>query len=156
MHSRIFQVSMEPIDECDYIEESNYDDHWFTNSIADYVSDSFSRSEDLKWLEDCYDTKGIEFGVDDNGEYLVIKSKQKYFEYNFNKFMEIINKIKTYTFDDFIQDSHEIWQLENAYEDKFGFYVDTDDNGLITLDSFVRTYPENEKFYIGGTIDYHY
>ena len=155
MHSRIFQVSMEPFDECDYIEESNYYDHWFTNSIADYVSDSFSRSEDLKWLEDCYDTKGIEFGVDDNGEYLVIKSKQKYFKDNFEGFIDILNKIKERTLDDFMYGIPELYTLNALHEDKYGFYIDA--NGeLMTLDSFIRLCTTEEKYYIGGTIDYHY
>lgn len=155
MHSRIFQVSTEPIDKADYITESDYYDHWFTHSIADYVNGNCYRDEDLKWLEDCYDEKGIKFGVDDNGEYLIIESKKAYFENSFNKFMETLDKIKNYTIDDFAQGFFEMWILKESYEDKFGFYMDTEDNGLITIDSFVRTYPENVKVYIGGTIDYH-
>ena len=48
MHSRIFQVSEKPIDKADYIGESDYWDHWFTNSVADYVSEDCYRDEDLK------------------------------------------------------------------------------------------------------------
>jgi hypothetical protein len=155
MHSRIFQVSEKPIDKADYIGESDYWDHWFTNSVADYVSEDCYRDEDLKWFEDCYEHHGIEFGKDDNGEYLIIKSKHKYFENNFAKFMETIDKISTYTIDDFINGIFEMWHLKNAYEEKFGFYIEVDGYGLITMDNFVRELPENVKFYIGGTIDYH-
>jgi hypothetical protein len=149
-------VSTRPIDKADYITESDYYDHWFTHSIADYVNEDCYRDEDLKWLEDCYDEKGIKFGVDNSGEYLIIESKKAYFENSFNKFMETLDKIKNYTIDDFAQGFFEMWILKKSYEDKFGFYMDTEDNELITMDSFVRTYPENVKVYIGGTIDYHY
>lgn len=156
MHSRIFQLSTNPIKKEDYTDESEYYDHWFTKSVADYVIDSDYRDEDLKWLEDCYENQGIEFGKDDNGEYLIIKSKHKYFENSFTKFMETINKIKNYTIDDFINGFFEMWHLKNAYEDKYGFYTDVEDYGLITMDEFVRKFSENVKFYIGGTLDYHY
>ena len=69
--------------------------------------------------------------------------------------MEIIDKISTYTIDDFINGIFEMWHLENAYEEKFGFYMEVDGYGLITMDNFARELPENVKFYIGGTIDYH-
>ena len=157
MHSRIFQVSTEPIEKCDYIIESDYWDHWFTNSFADYVNDDCDREYDISWLDSCYGTDILEFGVDNNGNYFIIKNKQKYFEGKYNRFVETIEKIKNCTIDEFIKSiGHEIWTLKDAYEDKFGFYIQTSENGLITLDSFMRAYPEGTKFYIGGTIDYHY
>ena len=156
MHSRIFQVSTNPIKKEDYTDDSEYYDHWFTRSVADYVIDSAYRDGDLKWLEDCYESQGIEFGKDDNGEYLIIKSKHKYFENSFTKFMETIDKISSYTIDDFINGFSEMWHLKNAYEVKYGFYTDVEDYGLITIDEFVRKFSENVKFYIGGTLDYHY
>ena len=156
MHSRIFQVSLEPIKKEDYIDESHYIyEHWFTNSIADYVSSNCYRDEDLKWIEDCYENQGIKFGVDENGEYLIVKSKQKYFENSFHKFMEAIEKVKNYTIDDFVEGFVEMWRLKNAYEDKYGFYVDADGE-LMSFDSFIRCCVINEKYYIGGTVDYHY
>lgn len=155
MHSRIFQVSTEPIDKADYITESDYWDHWFMYSIADYVNENCFRDEDLKWLEDCYDEKGIKFGVDNNGEYLIIESKEEYFKNAFKRFQELLDKVKGYNINGFINGINEMWELKNAYEEKYGFYVQTDDNGLITLDEFIRVYEENQKYYIGGTIDYH-
>lgn len=157
MHSRIFQVSKEPIDKEDYIDESNYIyDHWFTNSVADYVSNSCYRDEDLKWFEDCYEEKGIKFGVDDNGEYLIIESKVKYFEKSFKRFKELLEKINSYDITGFTKGIDEFWELKNEYEEKYGFYIHLDGDELMTLDDFARTHPENVKFYIGGTIDYHF
>ena len=156
MHSRIFQVSTRPIDKADYITESDYWDHWFTHSIADYIDGDCYRDEDLKWLEDCYDEKGIKFGVDNNGEYLIIESKVKYFDEAYKRFKKLIKTISECGITHFINGIDEFWDLKNVYEDKFGFYMQTDDDGLMTMDNFIRTYPENVKVYIGGTIDYHY
>lgn len=154
MHSRIFQVSTEPIDKSDYITESSFWGHWFIGSIADYISENCYRDEDLKWFEDCSEQKGIEFGVDENGEYFIVLNKQKYFENSFHKFMTTIDKIKNYTIDDFVNGFNEMWHLKNAYEDKYGFYIDADGE-LMTFDNFIRDCAMEEKFYIGGTIDYH-
>ena len=153
MHSRIFQVSMEPIDKNEYITESDYYDHWFTNSVANYVSDDCDAYDDVKWLQDC--VKGITFGGDENGVYLIIKDKEKYFEDAFRQFKATLDVLKGCTIQDFTKGILDMYGLKNAYEEKFGFYVETEDNGLITMDNFIRIYPENEKFYIGGTINYH-
>ena len=154
MHSRIFQVSMKPIENTDYIDESNYYDHWFTNSIADYVSDSTNRIEDINWLESC--TKGIIVSSDEDGEFLIVTDREKYFKNKFDAFKEAIEIIKDFTITEFVNDlSYDIWKVNNAYENKYGFYVDTDEE-LITLDEFVRTCVLNAKYYIGATLDYHY
>ena len=152
MHSRIFQVSLEPINKADYIEESNYWDHWFLNEVADYVVDSDDRNADIAWLKDC--EKGYTVNHDANGDYLVITSRTDYFKNAFKRFAETLEQIKNCTIENFATGMYEIWGLENSYEDKFGFYVDADGE-LMTFDSFVRHCAEGEKYYIGGTIDYH-
>ena len=50
-------------------------------------------------------------------------------------------------------DIHQL--LKNANENKFGFYVDADGE-LMTFDTFIRKCVTNEKYYIGGTVDYHF
>lgn len=155
MHSRIFQVSLDPIDKDDYIEESNYWDHWFTSELADYVNGDCDRKDDIEWLKHFYSTNGIEFGADDNGEYFIVKNKCAYFADKFETFTEIIKRMNNYTLDGFVYGVSEMWSLNNTYEDKYGFYVDIDEE-LMTLDSFVRRCVTEEKYYIGGTLDYHW
>lgn len=152
MHSRIFQVSLDPIEKANYITEGDYYDHWFTNSIADYVSDDCDRDEDIKWLKGC--VNGISFGADDNGEYFIVESKELYFEKSFIAFKEVLDKLNKYTLSDFSQGIFEIYHLNISYEDKYGFYIDADGE-LMTLDEFVRGCVEKEKYYLGGTCDYH-
>lgn len=153
MHSRIFQVSMTPIEKTDYINESNYYDHWFTRTIADYVSDSTNRAEDINWLSSC---NGIVVSDDENEESLIVINREEYFKNQFNAFKEAIEIIKDFTITEFANgSSYDIWKVNNAYEDKYGFYVD-EDGELVTLDEFIRTCALNTKYYIGGTVDYHY
>ena len=76
MHSRIYQISTNPIHKDDYIDESNYYDHWFTNSVADYVNGDTNRADDIKRLKSCYDNSGLLFGVDNDGEYFIVEDKQ--------------------------------------------------------------------------------
>ena len=155
MHSRIFQVSMEPINKADYIVESDYWDHWFTNTWADYVSEDCDRKDSIEWLKNCYETKGIKFGTDDNGEYFIVKNKQAYFENSFKAFTDILEEIAKYTIEDFTYGFIEMYSLKQAYENKYGFYVDADGE-LMTLDSFIRGCATGEIYYIGNTIDYHF
>jgi hypothetical protein len=153
MHSRIFQISFDPIEKKEYIVESNYWDHWFVREIADYVNGNTDRDDDIKWLEDCCD--GFVFGKDDDGEYFIVENKEEYFKEKFERFMQTLDKIKNYTLKDFTNGFFEMWTLKDAYEDKFGFYVDADGE-LMNLDDFVRGCAKGEKYYIGGTIDYHW
>lgn len=153
MHSRIFQISKEPIDKADYIDSGYYDyDHWFTNSVADYVSDDCNRDADIEWLKSC--AKGLIFDKDNYGDYFVVKNKEDYFESKFKTFQTSLDKIKECTIEDFSNGMLGIWSLKNAYEEKFGFYVDVDGE-VISFDSFVRCFAVNEKWYVGNTLDYH-
>ena len=153
MHSRIFQVSISPIKEVDYITEADYDyEHWFYREITDYVVASDDRNADIEWLKSC--AKGLIFDKDNYGDYFIVKSKEDYFERRFKVFQNILDKIKECTIENFANDMFELWSLKNAYEEKFGFYVDIDGE-MMSFDSFVRCFAVNEKWYVGNTLDYH-
>jgi hypothetical protein len=158
MHSRIFQISKNPIDKVDYIEESNYWDHWFIGSIADYVNGDTDRESDIEWLKHCYNNEGLLFGVDEGGEYFIVEDKHKYFAKNFEAFQKALKELTDVTIDDFITGKYgmNMCNLKLAYDDELGFYVDGDDTGMETFDSCIRSSSNGTKFYIGSTIDYHF
>ncbi len=158
MHSRIFQISTTPIDKEDYIEESDYWDHWFTNSVADYVNGDTNRESDIEWLKDCYDNDGLSFGADSGGEYFVVEDKSKYFTKRFEMFQKTLRELSEVTLDDFANGacSGKVYNLNATYDDEFGFYVDGEDTGMETFDNFIRYCNNGGKFYIGSTIDYHW
>ena len=160
MHSRIFQISKTPIDRDDYIEEDKYYDHWFTNSVADYVDGDTNRYDDIKWLQSCYENEGLSFGRDDSGEYFVVEDKSRYFETNFEEFKKALQELSEKTFDDFMNGERRmsLYRLKSSYDEELGFYIDDNGEyqGLATFDRFMRCATEGEKYYIGATIDYHF
>lgn len=158
MHSRIYQISTKPIHKDDYIEESNYYDHWFTNSVADYVNGNTDREDDIDWLKSCYKAQGLSFGVDEDGEYFIVEDKSKYFAKSFELFQKALKELSEITIDDFLTTKYgmKMYNLKSAYDDEFGFYVDGDGIGMETFDAFVRYADVNAKYYIGATIDYHF
>lgn len=156
MHSRIFQVSETPIEKSDYIVESNYWDHWFLNSHADYVAES-NREEDIEWLKECC-YKGLVVDKDDKGEFIIVTNKEDYFKPKFDRFKKALEKANNISLEDFANGNASIWNLKNAFEERYEFYIDYADGygELFTLDSFVRNCTIDVKYYIGGTMDYHY
>ena len=158
MHSRIFQISLAPIDKDDYIEESYYWDSSFIGSVADYVNDDTDRMSDIEWLKDCYKDRGISFGADDSGEYFIIEDKVKYFAPKFETFQKALKELSEITIDDFINCScgMQMYKLKEAYIDEYGFYIDGHEETLETFDAFVHYARTDEKYYIGATIDYHF
>ena len=159
MHSRIYQISKAPIDRDDYIGEDKYYDHWFLNSIADYVNEDTNRDDDIEWIQDCYGNKGLSFGQDDNGEYFIIEDRTKYFEAKFEEFKKELEELSKKTLDDFMDRSNmSLFRLKDSYDDEFGFYIDDNGEyqGLATFDEFMRCTTVGTKYYIGATIDYHW
>lgn len=158
MHSRIYQISKAPIAKYDYIEEDNYYDHWFTNEIADYVDGATDRESDIGWLKDCYKNRGLSFGTDNNGEYFIVEDKAKYFTINFEAYQKALKELSELTLDDFMNGKCGLvlYRLREAYDDKFGFYVECEDCGCETFDGFIRYATVGTKYYIGATIDYHF
>lgn len=158
MHSRIYQISETPINKCDYIDEDKYYDHWFTNSVADYVDGNTNRNDDIMWLKNCYETEGLSFGRDNNGEYFIIEDKAKYFEKKLEEFKKALVELSEITMDDFISDKRGmyLYRLKSSYDNEFGFYVEWEYSGCTTFDRFMRYATVGTKYYIGSTIDYHF
>jgi hypothetical protein len=158
MHSRIYQISKQPIDKSDYIEESNYYDHWFTNQIADYVNGDTVRENDIDWLMACIKDKGISFSLFGDEIHFIVEDKIKYFESKFEAFKNAIKELSVISIEQFISGECglSMYHLKEAYDDRFGFYVDGDETDLVTFDDFVRQAEVGVKYYIGATIDYHF
>ena len=170
MHSRIFQVSTEPINEEDYISESTFYDSSFIGEVADYVNEDTDRADDINWLKEYIkDRGGIEINEDENT--ITIVDKREFFEKGFEKFKELIEKLEDINLIQF-SGTAEQGDLENSHfafstlmydlkceaeGDMFGFYVyDSDNWGYpARLDEWIRSTKNGDKFYFGATIDYH-
>lgn len=152
MHSRIFQMDIEPINKKDYIDESTFYEDTFIGTIADYVDEDTNRDEDIQWLVDCYEKYGMEYNKEE--DYVIFKKgfKKNYFRERFKLFKETIDEL---TFEDFAYDTRaNLYKIKSLMEDRFSFYVYFDDYWM-TFDRFVRQLEEDKKYYLGATIDYH-
>lgn len=154
MHSRIFQISKNPIDEDSYLEESRYYDN-FVGGIADYVDTIGYPDEDYKWLGGM---KGIT--VDPDKKTLTIDSKVEYFKKKYETFIKQTDDLSHLSIDDFITNKadYDIYIAANTYEEKYEFYVDDDGEyfGLVSLDHLLRSSKDGDMYHLGAVFDYHY
>ena len=153
MHSRIFQISKEPITKDNYAHTSRYEDG-FVGRIADYVVESDSKASDISWLTTCHEGLKVE------GNTLTIISKEEYFEKSFTEFKNLLEELKDYTITDFIDRKNwmKFYNLKASYNEEYGFYIDDNDEyfGIATLDEFMRNVEDGDVYYIGCIFDYHF
>ncbi len=152
--------SLEDLDD-NKLEEYQFDydcrHSWFIGHVADYVNEDTNEKEDIEWFLGCYRDFNEYFRV--NNKDIEIESitflpgfKRAYFNGRFERLRQQINSM---TIDDFT-DSLRVYGLKELIENKFGFYICSEDN-LQTMDNFVRKLPDREvTYYFGNTIDYHY
>lgn len=71
---------------------------------------------------------------------------------------QLVFMANTLDFDAFISDDMgaKMYGLSSTYDDEYGFYIQNDDHGLLTLNRFFRYTKPGEKYYFGGTVDYHF
>lgn len=160
MHSRIFQIESSPVDVEDRICEDSIPE-WFTNSIADYVSDvsAENRDEEFEWL------MSSNFGrvCTRDGDTLTFKIDiGDYFDEYFEKFKKAVDTLSKIDFNQFVTQStgysnldSAMYSLKESYSDQFGFYVWHDDE-LYTMQQWMRTVEPLGKYYLGGVVDYHF
>lgn len=154
MHSRIFQIEKEVVPEEERI-DSDCIPEWFTNSVADYTSDDCSREDDIDWLM----TAALGDIATVDGDKLTFSSDvRRYFKEKHEAFIKAAEKLSGTTFEDFVS-SHSVdstlFNLREAYSDRYGFYVYCDGGFLDTLDNFMRLVKDGETYFIGGVVDYH-
>lgn len=154
MHSRIFQIEKEALTEEKYIDSDSIPE-WFTNSIADYTSDDCRREDGIDWLM----TAALGSIASVDGDKLTFSSDvRRYFKEKHEAFIKAAEKLSTTTFDDFVSSysvDSVLFNLREAYSDRYGFYVYSDDGSLDTLNNFMRQVKDGETYFIGGVVDYH-
>ena len=157
MHSRIFQISKEPVTEENRFEEDRYFDG-FVGRIADYVDEiGYPETEydDLKaMLGDA-----VEFVTRDSFR---IVDKKKWFEKKHERFVFYAKKLSESSLEDFCSQKldMDVFNVEMEYEDKYNTYIDDGGEwfGTVPLDEFIRgsDKTETEVWHLGAVFDYHY
>jgi len=151
MHSRIFQLVSEPINEDDYATEADFLDG-FVGSIADYVAEVDDRAEDIRWFASYVEQYGGEYNPDEESITFPEGFALDYFR---DRLEEVKCMVNNLTLEQFVTDTLCAYELRRLIEDEFGFYVYID-NYYETLDDFVRNLQGEQKYYIGAVLDYHF
>lgn len=160
MHSRIFEISRTPIDPEDYLKEYSIPDG-FCGAIADYVDEDTDRKSDIEWLMQ-YLNGAATYSEEDDSLSFQPKAMKKVFSAKYIAFRESLNDLSSVSEEVFFGESHDrdlsmmMYRLKEAYSNEFGFYIYSHDWGLLTLDEWLRDADPSEKYYIGGTLDYHF
>lgn len=152
MHSRIIELSTEPIKMNERITESDYWDNGFIDNIADYVIDvnEEERISSINWFINYLKSKDLLFTNDKEKIVFGTNVKEKHFR---NSFEEFDKSLKGMSFEDFC--NRNIYDLMDKIEDKYGFYIHFE-GCYYSFDSFVRWFDLDEmEFYFGGILDYH-
>jgi len=160
MHRKIFQFSEDPVDKEDYFEEERYmGKPWnFVGGIADYV-DRITDDEMkacIVWLGKDRSTNGIM--TDKWSRTISVFDKRAFFASKYEGFVKALRNLSGITLDEFCTNKKTAYfcDLEYYFNDKYGIYMDSDEDGLLTLDEWVRHAKPGKKFYIGAVIDYHW
>ncbi len=161
MHSRVFQITKQELPDDDFLTYVDMPD-WFYDSIADAGDDIApeNRADEINWL--C-EVIGSQAKADGNRLTFTEGVKKDYFEKRFITFRQKLTALQTCSLEEFAGlCDHEtldslVYQLNDAFSDKFGFYVyDTLECELITLQEWLRNVDTAETYYVGGIINYHW
>ena len=162
MHSKIIQLETLPIEDVGKTCPEDFYDHWFTYAIADYVDEDCDPEDTLDTLKAILSAYGdqVEFFEDENGKGVIFKEGfvQAYFAKRYPSFREALMKlVGKATVENFCagEINMAMYDMNQAYDDKHGFYIQCSDTGLKTLNRFLRYIRPNTRYYFGGTVDYH-
>lgn len=164
MHSRIFQIENYPIFEDERLSSADFDcEHWFVREIADYVCDVDAREENIDmFIDDVIKPLGecAELVQESGQVYFTLHHgfREKYFVERYKRFCTILQKLSlSITLEDFASGEvgGDMYALKSAYNDRYGWWVNSED-GLYTLDDWIRHAQTETKYYLGGVLDYHF
>ena len=159
MNSRIFQIETNPIPKKDYIAECNFDDHWFLDTIADYVADYNDRDQNIEWLRSFLEKKKAAAFDDSSNSFVILPNgKQAYFLHAYEDFVQARDKTQGMSIAEFSSEiskfSTLLWKMNDAYCTKYGLYVSSEEFALIPFDEFIRQAEIGTHYHIGGVLSY--
>ena len=106
-------------------------------------------------------TTGIPTIASRNGS--TARSLERYFRQAYSKFLAAAAQLTAYSYEAFCGKNgwrvldHAVFELNDAYEDRYGFYVyDRDRSEFRTEDAWLREADLSAPWYVGGIVDYHF
>ena len=159
MHSRIYQITTEPVPADEHLSESYFCEHWFVGSIADYVAGGLNHGLEIDCFKESLVKSRVAFFHSDDCFSILPRGKETYFRHTFADFSDAVKKAASVSLEDFAGNgecSSLVYRIKNSFCDKFGPYVSSDEFDTIPLDEFIRDAEPGKRYYIGGILDYHW
>lgn len=154
MHSRLFQISDQPVYEDDFTSEYDYYDG-FVGGIADSIRKEagYDRRQGIKELRNLLQGAAE---VDVKNGRIKIIDKMKYFEPMFRQFKKHLASVNGMSLEDFAgANIYHANKMFDAFVRRYEFYVDW--GGMYeTLDELMREVQNGDKLYVGAVFDYHW
>lgn len=156
MHSNIYEIGETSWKDNDLVCNADDIPEWFQNKV-DYIVEDNSREFFLSSLK----REGLTVGKDDDGDFLVVDDKEKFFEHRYEHFKEMVKKLEEVTLKEFseysFQVAGDVWEVQDSYSSEFSFqFFDSFNGEIVSFNDFVRNADVGKKYYIGQTFDYHY
>ena len=144
MHSRIIELSKDPILKHERMCESSVPD-WFYHSIADYTDADTDRDHDIKWFLDAV-ARVVDVAEDGKSFTFKPKAKQKYFERQYHAFLDKACELTGISLDAFVGEAKydigmAMYKLNEHYQDKFSLYVYPVNYGIVSFEDPVSGLP---------------
>ena len=162
VHSRIFQVSKGPIAPEELLSKLSIPEY-FTSGIADYLDEVDDRDGELDYFIES--EQGIlEAGAEHHTFRLAQQGRENYFRDKYKQFQELCARIMKATLEDFIGREPRPWdqrfsflmyQLNDAYCDRYGYYI-FEDEELMPYCEWMRGADPEAVYYLGNVLDYHF
>lgn len=162
MHSRIFQVSKEPISPEKLMNGFSIPEY-FQNGIADYVAEVSDRNGELDYFIES-ESSVLKAGEVHHTFQLAPHGRENYFRYKYEQFREICALMLTASLGAFIGTepgprnqhfSFLMYQLNDSYCDRYGYYIFEDDE-LKPFCEWLREADPKAVYYLGNVLDYHF
>lgn len=155
MYGKIIQVSKQPLNADDYVEESAFYDN-FCGWIADYVDDEVDsqvRDEVISgFLKVFGNDVIIRYGNDQISFKVNDGWKEKYFSQQLQYIKDYIQLATVES----MMNGFTQYELEKHISDPFGTYIYEEGYGLTTLQVWLRYMAPETPYFFGAVIDYHY
>ena len=122
---------------------------------VDDLKRQLMNSVKIEWVPDPFDEN------EEKGVYeITIFDKDRYFIPIYESFLSKLKSIGEYSFDAFSNErphtaiKYDLMCLNSIDSDEYGFYMNDMNNGIKTLNDFMRSANNGDRFYIGAVTDY--
>lgn len=125
--------------------------------IMDYVNGDTDFDADFDWLITHLHNRASKFEYDPSTHIIKLQAgfKEEYFEKSWKQIKELLETPNA--FDGFCNGlSGLVYQLTEAINDRYGFYVCNEHGWYDTMDDFIRYADINTEYVVFGSIDYHW